>query len=190
MKSESLIKSSSEFDRCLGLVLQNIRDGKFGEFDESLMTNDDCAVLLEYALDNDLATGFFIKRGAQNDVLLSRLDPKLTRKGLAFLEGKNNELPIVNQTFNIASVNNSMIGIQNNSSISVSDPFNELRERAKQECSSTDQIELNVLLEKLQEVIESGKPIEKGMFASFSDLLSKYAWLLGPIATELTKHTF
>lgn len=91
-----------------------------------------------------------------------------------------------NTTIHVGSAENSVIGVNQNAAINVTQKV-DWKEVYKQieDKGGEDQEQLETLVRELRELIDKGKPIEPGALAPFTDLLIKHAWISSPIATTI-----
>ena len=85
----------------------------------------------------------------------------------------NSQAPSISNTnINIGTANNSIIGSNNN--ISINDSYNNLLLEIEK-CDIADKPLLYEFFNQILEFKDTNKPIKKGVFSKFSDLLLKYA---------------
>ncbi|USG65212.1 hypothetical protein NDK47_24320 [Brevibacillus ruminantium] len=183
-----MFSSAQEFEDAMKMALRNIENGKLKQFYETNSEQDNIDVL-QKLLDLGYATGYSLS-GSLGGYMLSLNNPRITIEGLRFLEGKHQE-PLIQpiQNFHINQASNSMFGIQNQSTINVTYSDEQIRDLIDSQCDNEeDRKELHALLETLNAVIQNNIPVQKGTFARFSDLISKYSWITSPIVGRLLEH--
>ena len=87
-------------------------------------------------------------------------------------------------TYNIGVAYGSVIGTGNTATINYQSNIAELRQRVEKE-NSPDQEQMGKLLDLLQMVIDNQVPVQKGLFARFSEVMEKHSWLSSAVASTL-----
>lgn len=118
-----------------------------------------------------------------NDIslkLIDYIDLELTK-----LINNTKETVVTNQ-FNITSATGSIIGTQENATISNSYNLDELEKIIDHKVSDiNDKQQLQDLIKSLKAITENNIPVQKGTLARFGDILAKHAWITGAIAKSL-----
>lgn len=92
-------------------------------------------------------------------------------------------------TFQIGDVKNSIIGTQQNATLTNNFSDNQIKEYIDQNCGADKEL-MNEMLAMVNTMIEHNIPVQKGSFARFSEAASKHGWLLGAVTTKLLTHFF
>lgn len=99
--------------------------------------------------------------------------------------------PVVQQTnYHIGTANNSIVGNNTHDNIiNVEVPFDELKSLIER--NFLDQVERKEILDvlkDLQDKVQSGQPLEKGMLSRINDKLEKCSWLSSGIASQVLQY--
>lgn len=98
----------------------------------------------------------------------------ITANGIDFFDESENKT-ISHNIFNIQNINApSVIGNQSISTLTINPSLEELKS-AISTVQEKDKELLNELISSLESIISSNQPIEKGKFAKFTDLFTKYS---------------
>lgn len=95
--------------------------------------------------------------------------------------------------FNIGSATGSVIGTQSNVNfrfnynadmLDIGKDIGEIRKQINN-VNSPDKEELNRIIDILEELVREKKPVEKGIFSRFSDVMQRHEWITSPIMSIL-----
>lgn len=95
--------------------------------------------------------------------------------------------------FNIGTATGSVIGTQssvnfrfnyNADMLDIGKDISELRKHIN-DVNSLDKEDLDRIVDLLEELVREKKPVEKGVFAKFSDVMQKHEWITSPIMSVL-----
>lgn len=86
----------------------------------------------------------------------------------------------INTTFNIGTINNSVVGNNNIATINCQDIISDVK--SKVESFPEDREEFKQIISLLEEIAEEKLTPRKGLFSKFSSLMEKHSWLTGSIA--------
>jgi len=115
---------------------------------------------------------------------------RVTNDGYNFMEGKDSNNSVQN-VFNIKEIHNSNLATQGDATITVNNYYSYEDFKSKiAENGGEDKETLNELNDTLNELIELNKPIEKGIFAKFGDVVSKHSWVLTIISDIIMAFAF
>jgi hypothetical protein len=92
-------------------------------------------------------------------------------------------------TFHINDVQNSIIGTQQNATLTNNFSDQQIKDYIDKNCGADKEL-MNEMLNMVNAIIESNIPVQKGTFARFSEAASKHGWLLGAVTTKLLAHFF
>lgn len=114
----------------------------------------------------------------------------ITEKGEQFVE---NDFKLPSETsktvFNIGSANNSIIGTQENATITNGHSIEDLTSLIDQH-DSLDKELLKEMVSILETAISNQKPIKKGLLSKFAGVLQRNEWITAPIATLILEKIF
>lgn len=155
--------------------------------------------IINFSHDTDIQSRDWVKAKTTNEEFY--IDDVITTMGLkrkAFakkayyltkVEQAQRETQQPSVTFNLGDVQNSIIGTQQQASLTNNFSDKELLSLIEKNCGE-DKEQMTEMLKAINAIIENNTPVQKGTFAQFSDAASKYGWLLGPIATKLLNYSF
>lgn len=92
-------------------------------------------------------------------------------------------------TFNINEVHNSIVGTQNNATLTNGYSIDDIAKLIESHNSDDKEI-LKEMISVLKEATSNQKPIQKGILAKFSDTLQRNEWIAAPIATFILEKFF
>ncbi|KYG95676.1 hypothetical protein ABEW24_23800 [Paenibacillus jamilae] len=92
-------------------------------------------------------------------------------------------------TFHISDVQNSIIGSQQNATLTNNFSDKQITDYIDKNCGPDKEL-MTEMLSMVNAVIENNVPVQKGTFSRFSETASKYGWLLGAVTTKLLAHFF
>nr|DAS17765.1 MAG TPA: hypothetical protein [Caudoviricetes sp.] len=110
------------------------------------------------------------------EYLIVDAQPKIHENVLCYYMAKyksNTENSIVSNTFNIGTVNSSIVGNQQNATMNFDNSITNLRDIISQK--SEDKEQLEKFVNYLETLLENNAKIEKSNFEKFSDLLTKHS---------------
>ena len=110
------------------------------------------------------------------EYLIIDAQPKIHENVLCYYMAKyksNAEKSSVSNTFNIGTVNSSIVGTQKNATMNFDNSITNLRDIISQE--TEDKAELEKFATYLETFLENNTKIEKSNFEKFSDLLAKHS---------------
>lgn len=96
------------------------------------------------------------------------------------------ELKLQNQQtiFNIGDVNNSIVGTQQNATITKGYSIEDLTKLIESH-NSDDKELLKEMISTLENVVLNKEPVKKGLLSKFSDVMSRNEWIIAPVMTFL-----
>ncbi len=100
---------------------------------------------------------------------------------------RNNQNPAI--TFNIGDVQNSIIGTQQQATLTNNFSDKQIIDMIDKNCGDDKELMLE-LLNTVNAILENNIPVQKGTFSRFSETSSKYGWLLGAVTQKLLTHFF
>ena len=110
------------------------------------------------------------------EYLIIDAQPKIHENVLCYYMAKyksNAENSSISNTFNIGTVNSSIVGTQQNATMNFDNSITNLRDIISQEAE--DKAELEKFATYLETFLENNDKIEKSNFEKFSDLLAKHS---------------
>lgn len=86
-----------------------------------------------------------------------------------------------NSSFNILNAHNSIIGTQNNASLTNNFNFSQLEKEIEQK-GGEDKEELKRMIEEIRELFEDSEKVKKGSLSKFSEIMQRHSWITGAIS--------
>jgi len=92
-------------------------------------------------------------------------------------------------TFNIGDVQNSIVGTQQQATLTNNFSDKQILDMIDKNCGEDKEL-MSELLKTVNAIVDNNIPVQKGTFSRFSETASKYGWLLGALTTKLLGHFF
>lgn len=185
-----------------GVKYDIYRDGKLLSTVEGLLNHEKStgAAYIGFLPETDIRENDLIIGQAGERLHVQEVKPQyanhdlLQLKAICLTEREWNAQKIPAQTvFNIGAATGSVIGTQssvnfhfnyNADMLDIGKDISELRKQIN-DVNSPDKEDLDRIVDLLEELVREKKPVEKGVFAKFSDVMQRHEWITSPIMSVL-----
>ncbi|MCY7835249.1 hypothetical protein [Bacillus haynesii] len=159
--------------------------------------SDDKGRYFYYVSDNPVRVGDIFSTDSQIQYFVSDLDEvpdfddetKLVAYYLTETEKKEKESVQPNVSFQIENVHSSVVGSGNHTTFNINQGLDNILSEINRR-DPVDREQLNEMVNELRTLIENDTPVSQGTLSKFSDLLTKHAWLTGPLGQALVSWAF
>lgn len=156
---------------------------------KGLLVNYNCRQHIDFPIELDIHSNEWIINSVGEKLFVTEIQEYSPYKSCYYLsEYEYNSQKPQSTTFNINAdiIEHSIIGTQDNATISLSNDLEQIRKMIN-ESSSSDKAELHELLSLLEQQTKTNEPIPKGFFYRFSSVMQRNSWISGAISSFLLK---